>query len=177
MWFAFLPTVIVPWFISHWLLIGALKKADRFLPPYVNNAHQSETRRHSVLPRHPAAANASAQWSIGRKIKRYTLHCTALWFLTLFPQGKDFLITMIVYHMTGMPRRIWARQGPIFYPIFFDWLFLMRAYWNPKSRQGPGAPWGPCQPWRPCMTKPGGNRVNSTISHLANQTVFNNKLF
>ena len=77
-WFAFLPTVIVPWFISHWLLIGALKKADRFLPPYVNNGHQSETRRHSVLPRHPAAANASAQWSIGRKIKRYTLHCTAL---------------------------------------------------------------------------------------------------
>ena len=28
-WFAFLPTVIVPWFIAHWLLIGALKK-DRF---------------------------------------------------------------------------------------------------------------------------------------------------
>ena len=76
-WFAFLPTVIVPWFISHWLLIGALKKADRFLPPYVNNGHQSEPRRHSVLPRHPAAA--SAQWSIGRKIKRYiTLQCTAL---------------------------------------------------------------------------------------------------
>ena len=73
-WFAFLPTVIVPWFISHWLLIGALKKADRFLPPYVNNGHQSETRRHSVLPRHPAAASASAHWSIGRKI--YTLRCT-----------------------------------------------------------------------------------------------------
>ena len=25
----------------------------------------------------------------------------------------------------------------IFYPNFF-WLFLIRAYWNPKSRQGPG---------------------------------------
>ena len=23
-------------------------------------------------------------------------------------------------------------------PNFFDWLFLIRAYWNPKSRQGPG---------------------------------------
>ena len=36
------------------------------------------------------------------------------------------------------PRRIWARQGPIFYPKFFARLFLIRAYWNPKSRQGPG---------------------------------------
>ena len=42
----------------------------------------------------------------------------------------------IVY--SGPPRRIWARQGPTFYPNFFDQLFLIRAYWNPKFRQGPG---------------------------------------
>ena len=33
---------------------------------------------------------------------------------------------------------IWARQGPILYPKFFGRLFLIRTYWNPKSRQGPG---------------------------------------
>jgi len=51
-WFAFLPTVIVPWFIAHWLLIGALRK-DRFLP-YVNNGNghhypQQPPRRHSAI--------------------------------------------------------------------------------------------------------------------------------
>ena len=41
--------------------------------------------------------------------------------------------------LSGAPWQIWARQSPIFYPkFFFDRLFLMRAYWNPKSRQGPG---------------------------------------
>ena len=34
----------------------------------------------------------------------------------------------IVY--SGPPRRIWARQGPTFYPNFFDQLFLIRAYWD-----------------------------------------------
>ena len=49
-WFAFLPTVIVPWFISHWLLIGTLKKVDRRTGlPLLNNGHQSEPRRHSFL--------------------------------------------------------------------------------------------------------------------------------
>jgi hypothetical protein len=38
----------------------------------------------------------------------------------------------------GAPQRIGARQGPVFYPKFFEWLFLLRAYWDPKSRQGPG---------------------------------------
>ena len=46
---------------------------------------------------------------------------------------------------TGRPWRIWARQGPIFYPIFFDRLFLIRAYWNPKSRQGPNLACLPCR--------------------------------
>jgi len=51
-WFAFLPTVLVPWFIAHWLLIGALRKEDRFLP-YLNNGSHStnghhQQRRHST---------------------------------------------------------------------------------------------------------------------------------
>ena len=62
--------------LPRYYLNDLIKKADRFLPPYVNNGHQSETRRHSVLPRHPAAASAAAgtQWSIGRRI--YTLRYT-----------------------------------------------------------------------------------------------------
>lgn len=30
-WFAFLPTLVVPWFIAHWLLIGALAKGRSYL--------------------------------------------------------------------------------------------------------------------------------------------------
>ena len=30
-------------------------------------------------------------------------------------------------------------------PKFFDQLFLIRAYWNPKSREGPNLPWLPCR--------------------------------
>ena len=37
---------------------------------------------------------------------------------------------------SGPQRRIWARQGPIFYPKNF-WPDVVRAYWNPKARQGP----------------------------------------
>ena len=46
------------------------------------------------------------------------------------------MVSQINY--SGAPRRIWARQGPIFYPKIFDQLFLIPAYWSPKSRQGPG---------------------------------------
>ena len=43
----------------------------------------------------------------------------------------------VMLMITGLPRRIWARQGPIFYPKFFDRLFLISAYWNSKTRHGP----------------------------------------
>ena len=41
---------------------------------------------------------------------------------------------------SGAPRPIWARQGPIhiLQKIFFWPLLVIRAYWNPRSRQGPG---------------------------------------
>ena len=51
--------------------------------------------------------------------------------------SEIFLSLARTFPRTGTPRRIWARQGPIFYPNFFDQLFLMKTYWNPKSRQGP----------------------------------------
>ena len=66
---------------------------------------------------------------------------------SFYSQGKQsfkipviFLILILIVRMylTGPPQRIWARQGPIFYPKYFDQLFLIRAYWNPKFRQGPG---------------------------------------
>ena len=50
-WFAFLPTVIVPWFIAHWLLIGALRK-DRFLPYFNNGNNGHQHRRSSSSNRH-----------------------------------------------------------------------------------------------------------------------------
>ena len=55
-WFAFLPTVIVPWFIAHWLLIGALRKADRFMP-YNNGNGNHHHRRHSQRSLQRQAAN------------------------------------------------------------------------------------------------------------------------
>ena len=60
--------------------------------------------------------------------------------------GLIFLIMVIKFALlklwyTGAPRQIWARQGPIFYPNFFYQLFLIKEYWNPKSRKGPGL-WG-----------------------------------
>ena len=39
-WLAFLPTVIIPWFVAHWLLIGAWRK-DRFVP-YLQNGNSSQ---------------------------------------------------------------------------------------------------------------------------------------
>ena len=39
-WLAFLPTVIIPWFVAHWLLIGSWRK-DRFVP-YLRNGNSSQ---------------------------------------------------------------------------------------------------------------------------------------
>ena len=39
-WLAFLPTVIIPWFVAHWLLIGSWRK-DRFVP-YLGNGNSSQ---------------------------------------------------------------------------------------------------------------------------------------
>ena len=55
----------------------------------------------------------------------------SLWHLLLWLKAS------CSFRTTGVPRPIWARQGQIFYPNFFDQLFLIRTYWNPKSRQGP----------------------------------------
>ena len=38
-------------------------------------------------------------------------------------------------------------------PKFFDLLFLIRAYWNPKSRQGPTKPCLPTLPWQPWQVR------------------------
>ena len=54
---------------------------------------------------------------------------------------------------SGPPRWIWTRQGPILYPKNSEWLFLIRAYWNPKSRQGSNLA---CFTCLACLTYRGG---------------------
>ena len=47
-----------------------------------------------------------------------------------------FSSMLICLACSGPPRQIWARQGPIFFHNLFRPV-VIRAYWNPKSRQGP----------------------------------------
>jgi hypothetical protein len=67
---------------------------------------------------------------IYKNLKSSFLHDSHIWLWCFF--------TLLVALAHGAPQRIWARQGPIFYPKFFDRLFLIRVYWDPKSRQGQG---------------------------------------
>ena len=39
---------------------------------------------------------------------------------------KTQKLFLVPIYAARAPRRIWARQGPIFYPKFFDWLLLER---------------------------------------------------
>ena len=42
-------------------------------------------------------------------------------------QYSNAWMALAAYSLSaGAPRRIWARQGPIFYPKFFDRLFLTK---------------------------------------------------
>ena len=84
--------------------------------------------------------------SLGSRAKfKFTMHSKMV--LQCLPPHIAF------YHIptwySGPSRRIWARQGPIFgqysTPKFFDQLFLIRVYWNPKSKQGPDLACLPCR--------------------------------
>ena len=68
----------------------------------------------------------------------HTMPCNILRILCEYLGWFQNELLFSMHTMTGPPRQIWSRQGPIFYPNIFDQLFLIRAYWNPKSRQGPG---------------------------------------